>query len=110
MFLAPTRNVQEYEMAEVEARLLDAQAGREPAQGPGQQEKAAEAGMASARCVGVPVELGEPCGADMRVSAGRMRAVELFTGAGTSISARSKGKSIYSPAVPMLAVLHWRTA
>jgi hypothetical protein len=82
MFLAPTRTVQEYEVAEVEARFLEAQAGGEPAQGRSQQEKAAEAGMASTNCVGMPVELGETSGANMRVLAGRMRAVELFTGAG----------------------------
>src|SRR5690242_13946520 len=84
MFLAPARHeLSIYEMAQVQARFLEAEAGTEPPARQNGREKTAEVGVASPDRLGMSVEeRGDSCQTRARVPGERMRSVELFTGAG----------------------------
>src|SRR5579863_4697411 len=72
-----------HEMAEVEARVLEAEAGTKQPAGQDRKKGTAQTGVASASCMGMSAEEQRISGRKAAdISGGRMRSVELFTGAG----------------------------
>jgi DNA (cytosine-5)-methyltransferase 1 len=84
MFLAQTRDMQIYQVAEIPAGLLEAEAGNEPSPGRGKPKIAAEAWMEGNGDLGVSAkESRQNCRKNRQIPRKRrMRSIELFTGAG----------------------------
>src|SRR6202050_1358375 len=84
MFLAPARDLQIYEMAEIKDGVLETKARRKPSPRQGEPKGPASNGLANHGRMGMPNRgFGTACHEDTEVPGGRgLNSVELFTGAG----------------------------